>query len=279
MKAATAMREAAGKMGRKLFESWAYAVPGFEKALAWLHGDPKGWRSGETIWQAGRNDVIRLQLPPECGEYEIIYKHTKGPRRWRHAVRPSSSFREAANLLAMANLGLPMAELLAVGETRTLKGWSESFIATRFAAGCRDGRHFLPGYEYGDRPDVRDAFLHTVLHWLAKMHDVRLYHKAFKLYNILWREAGSGVKVVFIDVSSCKPIRWRNFHPYRVHDLADLFCPLSLSDDELRAWLAHYCDCCTNAAPNPDAMLADVHVAIGKSHFNWEQVEREKRRA
>ena len=185
-------------------------------------------------------------------------------RRWLLFFGGGSVFREKRHDSGAFDAGSKAAKL-------------SSFIATRFAEGCRDGRHFLPGYEYDGRKDLRDAFLGVVLRYLAKMHAMRLYHKAFKLYNILRREAGGRVEPVFIDVSSCKPVRFGNFYPYRIHDLADLFCPLSLSEDELLLWIGEYCGAGTDKSLIPAAMLADVTAGIATSHFNWKQVEREKR--
>ncbi len=273
MTPAQAKREALRELRPRLGRDWFYAAPAFAAAFEFLRNDPAALKAGTVIWHAGENDVIRLRLPEQFGDFDVVYKQTEGMPKWRHAVRASTALKEAANYLMLAKLGFPCAEMLAVGEGRTWRYWHSAFLVTRFAEGYQDGRHILPGFDHGDDIAMRDKVIRACLSCLAKLHQHRLYHKAFKLYNILWRDEGETAGLKLIDVSSCKLVRFRPFLPYRIKDLADFFKPFDFSDRELTSWLDHYN---AEGQEKTEQLLQLLRPAFTKAGFNWKQAQRNR---
>lgn len=267
-------RRAAREIGRRIGRDWFHAAPGFESAMDFLLGNPDAVAAGTNIWEHGSNQVYRLTLPAECGGHDIVYKHTRGKRRWNRAFSASASVREATNLLALSRLGFPMVELLAVGEKRTPGWWSEAFLVTRFAAGYRDGRHLLPGFESGDDMELRDAFLREALSFLARLHRFRVFHKGYKVYNMLWRPAGGGVELRFLDVASCRFLPWRLPVRYAVRDLGNFLEPFAFPEETLRFWLRRYLECDPGTRAGEDELFGALGACLAGGEFNWEQARR-----
>ncbi len=269
-----AKRRAARDINRKLGRDWHYAAPGFEKGLAHLRSAPEVFRQGEKIWEHGSNEVFRLALPPSCGDFDIVYKHNVGKKCWNHCVSASAAVREAVNMLAMSRLGFPMIELLAVGESRSWRYWTDAFLVTRFAEGYSDGRHVLPGFEYGEDSAVRDAFVGSALGQLSKMHALRICHKGFKVYNILWKRTENGVDLRFLDVASCRMMLTAPYMRHMLRDLGNFLMPFKFPREELQRWLAVYLEGKPPIRLSVDGLLRQLEPWIARSGFNWGQVHR-----
>lgn len=274
MKSLQAKRRAAADINRRLGRDWRYAAPGFEQGLAHLLSAPEIYRQGEKIWEHGSNEVFRLTLPPSCGEFDVVYKHTVGKRRWNHCVSASAAVREAVNMLAMSRLGFPMIELLAVGESRSWRYWTDAFLVTRFAEGYLDGRHVLPGFEYGEDAAVRDAFIASALAQLARMHALCIYHKGFKVYNILWKRCEGGVDLRLLDVASCRMIPMAPYMRHMLRDLAHFLMPFKFPREDLKKWLAVYLEGKPPMRLGVDALLEQLGPWLARANINWGQINR-----
>ncbi|MDR0363254.1 MAG: lipopolysaccharide kinase InaA family protein [Planctomycetota bacterium] len=215
---------------------------------------------GDLIWHAKPNRVWKLTLPADCGGDAIVFKESLANRQYRYLVSPTPTAREGAHYIMLERLGLPVADLLAVGDLRTGRRLDRSFIVTRFAEGYQDGRAFvLNGARAGDLA-LRNAFIRECVGKLALLHRIYFYHKGFKAYNVLWRESASPglVDLCLIDFASCRFRPKFTFAHHVVEDLADFFASLLLPESELDPHLAVYLACNPGCGMNEAALRKRV---------------------
>ena len=228
---------------------WLYpanwCAEGFEAQLEYLQSHPElrcdagklSDHSGKLVW--------RIDLPPELGGATVVYKFCEGKAPWRYILNLSHPAREWRNYQALYRLGVPAAEVLAYGERR--RGWKilDSFIVTRFLAGTRDGRDFMPGGKLRDDAGMRRRFCELVAPELAKLHRRGFFHKALHPRNVLYRgTTPEDMEIFFIDVARCR-IRFASLMKWAI--LFDLYTPLrdlELPTEESRAFLAEYLKNC-----------------------------------
>ncbi|MDR1612729.1 MAG: lipopolysaccharide kinase InaA family protein [Planctomycetota bacterium] len=223
--AAVRFREALAAMGRLSRANWRYAVPGFGPALAHIFDNPAVLEGAEAIHRGMPNVVHKLTLPEAVGGYAVVVKRTLGRRQIAHWFYPTSCSREAAFYKLCAWIGVPTADFLAVGDSRTGWHWDYSFTVTRFLDGFADGEVV--------RDDLRIMFARKAVGYLGSLHRIRLYHRAFKPKNIMWREAGKGdVEIRLIDFGSCALRPRLCFTQLVVKDLAKFLRGARLKRDE-----------------------------------------------
>ena len=224
---------------------WLYpaewCAEGFREQLEYLKRHPElrgdagklSDRAGKLVW--------KIELPPEQGGATVAGKICLGKAPWRYILNLSHPAREWRNYQVLYRLGIPAAEVLAYGETRS--GWKleRSYIVTGFLEGTRDGRDFMPGGRSRDDVGRRRRFCELVAFYLTKLHRHGFYHKALHVRNVLWRGATpEDMEIFFIDVARCR-IRFKCFMKRAI--LFDLYTPLrdlELPAEESCGFLAAY---------------------------------------
>lgn len=265
--------KAARTINRKLGRDWVYAVPEFKDVAEKLLKHPEIAQDAEIIWQTRRNTVRRFQISGQAGEFDVVYKQRKGRYRLNRAVSPSSAVREAGSLLAFSLLGFSTVEVLAVGEHRSLSHWQDCFMVTRFAAGFKEATQILPGFPCGNNPELREAVIRASLATLGKIHQARIAHKAYKLYNIMWREAGGQAETLaetlLLDLETARPVPFGSFENYLLNDLRDFFIPFDFPEQTLQAWLEFYLENNPSCRISAPGLLAGLLPRLKKKNFNW----------
>lgn len=221
----------------RIYRSWSWVENDFAeefdrlaKAGAFL---PNG--ISETIWSTRSKFV--LKVPTSLG-FDAAYKSFLRIRNFhQYLLRPSACAAEALNYVRLAELGFPLPDLLAVGETRCGFLLKNAFMISRFADGFRNGLDFArDGIHLGDMPMLAE-FCRGHLSLLAKLHDKGIVHRGFTPGNLLYRRGHDGMEFLWIDVASCR--RSTISTAEIATDMFHLFRYLNISPDirrELQAW-------------------------------------------
>ena len=173
------------KTKKRYFCSWSASIPAFAETLARLR---KGaLKEGETcsqIYESAGKYVFRGKMDG----FDFAYKTQQGKAFWRYLFRNSLPLRECFHYAVLRNLGIPVPQVLAVGDTRKCFILKESFLVTEFLDRTEDGRVFMPGEKFrSGHEELRHAFAEKHLRELAKLHDGGYFHKAFHPRNRLFR--------------------------------------------------------------------------------------------
>lgn len=231
------------RMMIRLHRSWAWVRSDFAEEFFRLCDAgafrPDGTMS-QIIWQTHNKFVLRTET---ASGFSVAYKSFFRIRNtYQYLLRPSSSAAEAINYMRLAKAGLPLPDLLAVGETRCGFLLRNAFMVSRFADGFRDGRDFYDdGIHANDRPMLRE-FIGGHLRLLAKLHDSGIHHRGFAPYNLLYRQDPDGMKLCWIDVADCSRAIISTGTIAR--DMTKLFKFMELSAEERRDFEKLYLDAC-----------------------------------
>ena len=232
---------------RSLAGSWEYFrqdfAPEFERLRqegALLEGGPS-----EKIWETKSRFV--LKVPLSQGGFAVYKRYRRIERPSRFMLRPSPCGFEAYNYQLLGELGIPLPELLAAGDTREHFRLRTAFIMTKFAEGFRDGREFLPGGALAEEKELRTEFISRNFRLLARCHDACVLHRGFNPANLLFKvrsapdEAGNRLELLWIDLASCRrrPRFLVNF--LIVHDFRQFFRFFDFSEEEKKTFLDGYC--------------------------------------
>lgn len=221
----------------RLYRSWSWVRNDFAEDFGRLSDagafQPDG--TSETIWSTRSKFV--LKVPSTLG-FDVAYKSFRRIRNFhQYLLRPSACAAEAVNYMRLADLGFPLPDLLAVGETRCGFLLKNAFMVSRFADGFRNGLDFArDGIRLGDIPMLTE-FCRGHLSLLAKLHDKGIVHRGFTPGNLLYRQGPAGMEFCWIDVASCR--RSAISTKQIATDMFHLFRYLNISPDlrrELQAW-------------------------------------------
>ena len=221
----------------RIYRSWSWVRNDFagefdrlSKAGAFLPGG-----ISETIWSTRSKFVLKVST--SLG-FHAAYKSFLRIRNFhQYLLRPSACAAEAVNYMRLAELGFPLPDLLAVGETRCGLLLKNAFMISRFADGFRNGLDFARnGIHLGDMPMLTE-FCRGHLGLLAELHDKGIVHRGFTPGNLLYRQGPGGMEFLWVDVASCRrsAISTREI----ATDMFHLFRYLNISPDvrrELQAW-------------------------------------------
>ena len=225
------------KTKKRYFTSWSASIPAFAETLARLR---KGaLKEGETcsqIYESAGKYVFRGKMDG----FDFAYKTQQGKAFWRYLFRNSLPLRECFHYAVLRNLGIPVPQVLAVGDTRKCFILKESFLVTEFLDRTEDGRVFMPGEKFrSGHEELRHAFAEKHLRELAKLHDGGYFHKAFHPRNLLFRgDSPEEMEIFWIDVA-----RLRKMHNAKrcvVMDLHTFFRDMLLPEKELDELLQVY---------------------------------------
>ncbi len=200
---------------------------------------------GEQIWSTRSKFV--LKVPLSTGGFAVVKKYRKIAKPIKYLLRLSPCGLEACNFARFKKLGIPLPELLAVGETRKNFHLKTAFIITRFAEGFRDGRDFAPQGKFRDKSTLLKEFLRRNVIELARCHDAHIIHRGFTPANLMWKELaatdinGNRLELLWIDLASCRRCPYFIINRLCAKELARLFTPLELSEELQRELIALYC--------------------------------------
>ena len=179
----------------------------------------------------------------------IVYKFYHSLRNPQHFInRPAPTGLEALNYQEILSLGLPTAEVLAVGETRFFFFPRKAFFITAFLEGTCDGREFLPGGKCAENSLWKEEYCRKNMEYIARFHDRDFLHRGFTPFNTLWREKakekqteGDLLDVFWIDVASCRhPKDKEKLLPGKAADLGHFFSFLRMPEEERRTFTRIY---------------------------------------
>ena len=231
----------------RLRTSWEYVKDTFLPELKIL--EEKNMLSetgpGELIWETKSKFV--LKVPLSTGGFAVVKKYRRIPKPSKYLLRLSPCGLEACNFGSFEALGIPLPELLAVGETRENFRLKTAFIITRFAENFLDGRAFAPGGKERENSAAMKEFLRRNVAELARCHDACIVHRGFTPANLMWKkrvspdEKGNNLELLWIDLASCRKRPLFIVNALCCKELETLFGPLELSKEVREELIALYC--------------------------------------
>ena len=247
-----------------LRSSWRYCLDSFAGTFEELlqRGALCESSSGEIIWSTRNKYVIKL--PAENGT-SVAYK---GFRRitkpCSYLLRPSACGSEAVNYQRIADLGIPVPELLAAGEERVWFRLKNAFLITRFAEGFLNGRYFLEGAPHEAEHELRDEFLRRHLALLAHFHDCGMIHRGFTPANIMWKKRsgpdaeGNRLDLLWLDLASCRKVPLPYIALQGHTDIAACLDPFGFSREKSLSFVEVYCAARKKVPPRLQALEAKL---------------------
>lgn len=191
----------------KFRKSWSACVPGFEEVLQKLRQEvpPQEDESCQLINVSSGKYVYHGKKDG----WDFAYKTQQGKTFWRYICRPSLPLRECLHYEILQKLGVPIPQIIAVGDTRENFVLKESFIITGFLENTADGRIFMPGGKFRTGyEELRRAYCIENLKLLARLHNAGYFHKAAHPRNFLFRgDTPENLEVFWIDVARMRKMR------------------------------------------------------------------------
>ena len=175
-----------------------YVAPEWEQALREAGLDPCGeWSTiqpGEPVIESNTTQVYRTPFPG--GEFYFKRYRSPADRPWRYFLRPSRAAGEWFGLTAFRGIGIPVPEVAAFGEERSLGRLTAGYVVT---VGVRDSVnledfaretwHPLPEEE---RRRIYLSLRSKIFDQLHLAHRQRLFHRDLHWRNILVIPDGKG---------------------------------------------------------------------------------------
>jgi serine/threonine protein kinase len=253
-----------------LKDSWQWISADFAEEFEELCQNPANFTPegpGEVIWQT-RNKYVLL-LTTKSGR-KVIYKTTPYIKRSHQYLHRRSPFgNEAWYFQKFAQMGLPMAKLLAAGDVRTNFMLKSGFVITEFAEGFSNGGDFIPGNSLGENFPLRDAYIRKNLEYMAYIHDKRILHRGTTPMNFLYRQNGEVLELVWIDVATShyKPFFYR-MKPGIVMEIANFLRFFQLNAEERKCYIDYYHNCVKRRYYSTAELTRKVDICISE-HFNY----------
>lgn len=250
-----------------LAASWQYvddSCPEDIKAL--LSGSRSGLRPDskyQVIWLTRNKYVLLLE---SVSGRKFVYKAPLRIKNFiKYCLRPGPYGREAVNYECIRNMGIPVADLLAAGETRKFFKLQSGFIVTAFAEGFSDGRDFMPGGCMRQEKELLREFTERNFRLLAVLHNNNCIHKGFTPANILYRKrleadgAGNWLDIKWIDLASCRRVMpLQNKKVLQARDLSLFFYYLDCGREEKLRYLEIYCREMNSCRTTPEELLKRI---------------------
>ena len=221
----------------------------------------------EILWNTRHKYTVKIRT--SAGRFVALKRYRK-LRVFPYIHYRTPMVAEARNYQRFLDLGLPMAQLLAVGDTRHFFRPVTSFIVTEFAANCLDGRVFYPDRELAHETAWRDEFIRRNFALLAKVHDAGICHGGFSPSNELWRRRsapdtdGHQLEIIWIDVARCKKLPAPVLRRKIPVDFVKFLQFFRFSQEEIRGFLQTYYDAAQVRLFVFEDLLTEVMVRLAK---------------
>ena len=214
--------------GYSSIKSWSWCKDNFENTLDVIQN--KFEEYGEVIWHTRTKNVYKVTLPENLGGEVFAYKNTKVRKVFRYLLVSSSGFREMINFKKFQQLGLPVVEIAAGGETRENGLLRNTWLVTKFAQNYQSGLTLL------DKSwELKKEFLMYNLPLIAKVHNDGCHHRGLHPGNLLYKKDGDNpMTCLWLDFGSC------NYYPLPqfllkkcfISDIKMLFDTMKLTKEE-----------------------------------------------
>ncbi len=227
-----------------MLHSWRWVREDAAEILDALRAGPPGIDSGlEVLGKTKTKYVLRMKT---ASGLDLACKWHAKVRQTPYAVSWTHAAKEAYNFTLLADLGLPLVKLVAVGEKRLPLYIHNAFIITEFANGFRDGRHFV--MSLSNETAMRDEFIRRNFILVARMHDAGFYHRGFSPVNELWRKLpepdadGNLLELRWIDIATCRQAKDDDMKRFVADDLGNFLRFFPFTSEERREYLRNYLD-------------------------------------
>lgn len=224
--------------------SWHWNREDFSEQWASILKETGGSGPSENaFYQTRFKNVCLLTVPSAEGGFRVAFKTARENRFLRYLFRPSLAVREARGFEVAASLGIPVVDVLALGEKRCCLKLIRAYIVTRFEENVESMLYFK------DHPEQRDVLMRLLkdnIVRLAKLHAAGYIHGGAHPRNFLWRQDADGtVMSIWIDLPTVRSIsqwreRGRKWWKYILTDLTDFTEVFRLTQAELDEILAEY---------------------------------------
>ena len=230
-----------------LMSSWCWVKESFAGDFETLSKSGVLCENGgaEIIWSTKQKYVLKVP----CSGKNYVFKSYRKIRDVRkYLLRLSPCGFEARNYSLLAAAGLPMAKLVASGDSRCFFYLKNTFLMTEFAENFRDGRDFQQGGTLFSNTVLREEYIIRNLQFLARCHDAGFIHAGFTPANLLYKvretpdEQGNKLDLLWIDVATAR--RFSLLYPPQkmITDHVHFFMFLEIRGEELRRYLQVYYD-------------------------------------
>jgi len=264
---------------RSLLYSWRWVREDAAELLDVLRAGPPGLESGlEVLWKTKNKYTLRLKTASGLDLASKWYaKIRQAPYSfsWTHAAK------EAYNFTLLADVGLPLVKLVAVGEERLPLYIRSGVIVTEFADGFLDGRTFFESMSH--EIAMRDEFTRRNFILVARMHDAGFCHGGFTPMNELWRMLpepdadGNRMEIRWIDIATCRRAKDDALKRRIVEDLGNFMRFYAFTPDERREYLRIYLDAAKVRRFDLDTLHRAVEETIA-ARIRRKQAKEEKKR-
>lgn len=252
------MKQSFSARNISIFRSWNFIDQDIETELTRLETAGALTIDGDLplLWATKSKFVLLLEF---SGRRAIFKKYRKKWPFFRALWQLSPTAREALNYSRIAALGIPVPELLGVGETRRNGKLTGCFLLTGYVENSIDGRSYMTDRNFTELREEFIEFTRGHLALLAKLHDAGYWHKGFHTGNLLAvRQQNEPLKLFWIDVATC---RKTGFFGKFTKITADLTAYLRCTDftaDERAGFIRDYLAARKTTAPAPEKLIAAV---------------------
>ena len=204
--------------------------------------DPNFWNDGgETIWKTRHKEVKVYQVDESMGGFRIAIKNYHEKRFWRYFLRPSLALREAIGFNVAKSLGIPAAEVIALGEMRRNLRLYQAYFVTRFEENTNSLLDFMHGHSFERQHAELLALLHQNMLFIAKLHNAGYRHGGAHPRNFIWRKNDdNSTDLIWIDLATVKKMNWWNRGKSICLDVTDMLEVFKLTQEELDALAETY---------------------------------------
>lgn len=192
---------------------------------------------GKMIWKTKHKECYLVSGADFGLPYDFCFKRYHEKRFLRYLFRPSLAYREFLGFKTVADLGIPTAEVLAMGEIRKNLNLKEAYFVTRFVENSADGTTWM--YPDAD-PERRAEYIYICMEQLAHLHNSGVFHGGYHPRNQLWRlDADGKMEIIWIDLATCRKLKTRGSHTVE-EDHRLFFKHFLFSAEEKQHFIDHY---------------------------------------